>query len=48
MLDLFEQEEGLEKTGQFRFTPPTHVMLAFKQALVEFQVEGGVQQRAKR
>ena len=28
--------------GQFRYTPPTHVLLAFAQALVEFKAEGGV------
>lgn len=29
-LDLLDQLRGLEKSGQFRFTPPTHSMLAFK------------------
>ncbi|MCP4181361.1 MAG: 2-aminoethylphosphonate--pyruvate transaminase [bacterium] len=46
--DLLEQWKGLEKTGQFRFTPPTHSLLAFKQALFEFEEEGGVQARAER
>ncbi|HJO93844.1 MAG TPA: 2-aminoethylphosphonate--pyruvate transaminase [Victivallales bacterium] len=46
--DLLEQWKGLEKTGQFRFTPPTHSLLAFKQALSEFEEEGGVQGRADR
>jgi len=32
----------------FRFTPPTHTMLAFKQALVELEDEGGVDKRAER
>ena len=27
-LDLFAQWKGLEKDGQFRFTPPTHAILA--------------------
>jgi len=47
-LDLHGQWAHLEKTGQFRFTPPTHVLLAFEQALVEFQAEGGVEARAAR
>ena len=32
-LDLLEQLRGFEKNGQFRFTPPTHTILAFEQAL---------------
>lgn len=47
-LDLFEQWRGLESSGQFRFTPPTHVLLAFAQALRELKQEGGVPARAKR
>jgi 2-aminoethylphosphonate-pyruvate transaminase len=38
----------LEKIGQFRFTPPTHALLAFKQALLELEQEGGVAGRAAR
>jgi len=47
-LDLFEQWQGLEANGQFRFTPPTHALLAFAQALRELEAEGGVAGRAKR
>nr|KAG5712900.1 hypothetical protein BaRGS_007497 [Batillaria attramentaria] len=47
-LDLYDQNEGLDKTSQFRFTPATHAMLAFRQALAEFDEEGGVQGRADR
>jgi 2-aminoethylphosphonate-pyruvate transaminase len=47
-LDLFEQWRGLETNGQFRFTPPTHALLAFAQALRELDAEGGVAGRAKR
>ena len=47
-LDLVDQCENLDKTKQFRFTPPTHALLAFKQALKEFWLEGGVEGRAKR
>ena len=47
-LDLLAQWEGLEKDGQFRFTPPTHVILAFHQALLELEHEGGVAGRSLR
>jgi 2-aminoethylphosphonate-pyruvate transaminase len=40
-LDLHAQWTGLEADGQFRFTPPTHVLLAFRQALLELEAEGG-------
>ena len=47
-LDLFAQWEGLEGDGQFRFTPPTHSILAFHQALIELEQEGGVLARGAR
>lgn len=47
-LDLIEQWKGLEKDGQFRFTPPTHAILAFRQALIELEEEGGITKRAER
>ncbi len=47
-LDLYDQWAGLEKNGQFRFTPPTHAILAFHQALLEMEAEGGVAGRAAR
>ncbi len=47
-LDLLEQWRGLEADGQFRFTPPTHALLAFHQALEELVQEGGVAGRARR
>ncbi|MBN2313819.1 MAG: 2-aminoethylphosphonate--pyruvate transaminase [Sedimentisphaerales bacterium] len=46
--DLLDQYHGFEKNGQFRFTPPTHALVAFRQALAELELEGGVQARAKR
>src|SRR5690606_35072862 len=46
--DLFEQWRGLESNGQWRFTPPTHCILAFNQALDEFDAEGGVAGRGGR
>lgn len=47
-LDLLAQWRGLEADGQFRFTPPTHALLAFHQALLELEAEGGVEARAER
>ncbi len=47
-LDLHAQWAGLEGDGQFRFTPPTHALLAFRQALRELEKEGGVAARAER
>jgi 2-aminoethylphosphonate-pyruvate transaminase len=47
-LDLHAQWAGLEADGQFRFTPPTHVLLAFHRALDELDAEGGVEGRAAR
>ncbi len=47
-LDLLDQRRNLEKTGQYRFTPPIHVIVAFHQALQEFLAEGGVAGRGGR
>jgi len=47
-LDLVAQWRGLESNGQFRFTPPTHSLLAFDRALQELQDEGGVRARGAR
>jgi 2-aminoethylphosphonate-pyruvate transaminase len=47
-LDLFDQRRNLDKTGQYRFTPPIHVIVAFHQALQEFWAEGGVAGRGGR
>lgn len=47
-LDLLAQWQGLEGNGQFRYTPPTHALLAFRQALRELAAEGGVAGRADR
>jgi 2-aminoethylphosphonate-pyruvate transaminase len=48
VLDLHDQHEALQKTGQYRFTPPIHVIVAFHQALQEFWAEGGVAGRGGR
>ncbi len=47
-LDLVAQWKGLEANGQFRFTPPVQALLAFHQALLELDAEGGVSARAAR
>jgi 2-aminoethylphosphonate-pyruvate transaminase len=48
VLDLHDQWANFVKTGQYRFTPPIHVIVAFHQALEEFKAEGGVAGRGKR
>ncbi len=47
-LDLAAQWRGLEKDGQFRFTPPTHALAAFDRALAELEAEGGAAGRGAR
>ena len=47
-LDLFAQWRGFEQNEQWRFTPPTHVVAAFDQALDEHAAEGGVAGRGAR
>ncbi|KQK29219.1 2-aminoethylphosphonate--pyruvate aminotransferase [Bosea thiooxidans] len=48
VLDLHDQNAGFERTGQYRFTPPIHVIVAFHAALQEFWAEGGVAGRGER
>jgi len=47
-LDLAAQWAYMERTGQFRFTPATHVLAAFRQALDAFDAEGGQPARLAR
>ncbi len=47
-LDLHDQWQVFKKTGQYRFTPPIHVIVAFHQAMTEFFEEGGVPGRGGR
>jgi 2-aminoethylphosphonate-pyruvate transaminase len=47
-LDLHDQWSTMERTGQWRFTPPTHVLAALDQALEQHDAEGGVGGRATR
>jgi 2-aminoethylphosphonate-pyruvate transaminase len=46
--DLFDQWKNFNETGQWRFTPPTHVLAALNQALIEHEAEGGVYGRGRR
>ena len=46
--DLHDQWASMEKTGQWRFTPPTHVLAALDQALAEHAGEGGIAGRGAR
>jgi 2-aminoethylphosphonate-pyruvate transaminase len=48
VLDLQDQWQNLTKTGQYRFTPPIHVIVAFHKALEEFWAEGGQPGRGAR
>ncbi len=47
-LDLYDQWVTMNKDGKWRFTSPTHVVLAFAKALEELKAEGGILAREKR
>lgn len=47
-LDLYDQWKGMDGDGKWRFTSPTHVVLAFAKAMEELREEGGIPARAKR
>ena len=47
-LDLYDQWETMEKDGKWRFTSPTHTVLAFAKAMEELEEEGGILQREAR
>lgn len=47
-LDLYDQWDIMEKTGQWRFTPPIQVIVALHKALEELEKEGGITAREKR
>ena len=47
-LDVHAQWANMEKTGQWRYTPPTHVVAAFIEALKMHEAEGGVAARGAR
>jgi 2-aminoethylphosphonate-pyruvate transaminase len=47
-LDLHDQWTYLNQTGQWRFTPPTHVMAALRSAIDQFHAEGATAARGAR
>ena len=47
-LDLHDQWQYMEKTTQWRYTPPTHVVVAFNAALDQLLAEGGAPARLAR
>lgn len=47
-MDLLDQWQYMQKTGQWRFTPPTHVVAALRAALDQYQEHGGLPARRAR
>ena len=47
-MDLHDQYVYMEKTGQWRFTPPTHVLAALAEAVKQYDEEGGQPARLAR
>ena len=47
-LDLYDQWKCMEADGKWRYTSPTHVVLAFAQAIRELEEEGGIEARHAR
>jgi len=47
-MDLHDQWTYMQRTTQWRFTPPTHVVVAFRKALDQFLAEGGTAARGAR
>jgi 2-aminoethylphosphonate-pyruvate transaminase len=47
-MDLYDQHQYMGKTGQWRFTPPTHVVCALSEAMTQFVEEGGQPARLAR
>jgi 2-aminoethylphosphonate-pyruvate transaminase len=47
-MDLYDQHAYMAKTGQWRFTPPTHVVAALHEALLQYNEEGGLPARHQR
>ncbi len=47
-LDIYDQWKTMNKDGKWRFTSPTHTVLAFSKALDELEERGGVEARYQR
>jgi 2-aminoethylphosphonate-pyruvate transaminase len=47
-MDLHDQHSYMARTGQWRFTPPTHVVAALHEALAQYAEQGGLPARQRR
>jgi 2-aminoethylphosphonate-pyruvate transaminase len=47
-MDLYDQWVYMNRTTQWRFTPPTHVVAALDQAIAQYVEEGGLEARGGR
>nr|WP_241018969.1 2-aminoethylphosphonate--pyruvate transaminase [Paraburkholderia sp. Tr-20389] len=47
-MDLYDQWVYMNRTMQWRFTPPTHVVAALDQAIAQYVDEGGLEARGAR
>lgn len=47
-MDLYDQWTYMNKTTQWRYTPPTHVIAALERALEQYREEGGLAARGAR
>jgi 2-aminoethylphosphonate-pyruvate transaminase len=47
-MDLYDQWVYMNRTTQWRFTPPTHVVAALDQAIAQYVEEGGLEARGAR
>ncbi|MGO9932744.1 MAG: 2-aminoethylphosphonate--pyruvate transaminase [Steroidobacteraceae bacterium] len=47
-MDLLDQWQYMQKTGQWRFTPPTHVVAALRAAIDQYHAQGGQRARLAR
>ncbi len=47
-MDLLDQWRYMQTTGQWRFTPPTHVVAALRAAIDQYQGQGGLPARLAR
>jgi 2-aminoethylphosphonate-pyruvate transaminase len=48
VMDLVDQWQYMQKTGQWRFTPPTHVVAALRAAVDQYLAEGAQPARLER
>ena len=48
VMDLVDQWHYLQRTGQWRFTPPTHVVAALRVAIDQYLAQGGLPARLAR